>query len=169
MKIAPTVFLAVIFTQCVCGQSTLRFYAELRPTPDTTAAAIQVGDAWLNLTGDELSGNIRFSTRSVATSAQILDSSGAIILETTTFEFPFPDSTSPGAVVDATWSSITLSDAQVQEIKTGQWSSVVPTLLFPNGEIFGQLQLVPEPSTWVLLGTGVGLVLFSLRRNSVHE
>jgi hypothetical protein len=42
---------------------------------------------------------------------------------------------------------------------------VVSTLQFPAGEIMGQFQLVPEPSTWAM-GIAGGFLIFVARRKS---
>jgi hypothetical protein len=166
MKTIVILIITILFSLKTNSQGTLQFYAELRPNAGTTLQAIQVGDAWLILTGNQLSGNIRFSTGTLPTAARVIDFNGVVILETSVFTNPFPDSQSPGAVLDASWSTTSLSDLQVQALESGQWSAVIPTSLFPQGEIAGQFQLVPEPATWSLFTIGLlGIVAFPRLRN----
>jgi hypothetical protein len=168
MKVKTIVSLlsSIIITLSVRGQGRILFYANLLPTPETTMPAIQVGDAWLNLIGNELSGNIRFSTRSQPISAHIMDSSGNIILQTVSFTFAYPDSASPGDTLDGVWSPVILSETQVQQLESGQWMAVVSTAQFPKGEIAGQFQFVPEPATWSLFTIGLlGILAFPRLRN----
>ena len=44
----------------------------------------------------------------------------------------------------------------------------IHTVQFPNGEIRGQLQAIPEPATLLLLGSGIVGVLGALRKNRKH-
>jgi CHRD domain/PEP-CTERM motif len=50
----------------------------------------------------------------------------------------------------------------------GQAYFNIHTMQFPNGEIRGQLQAVPEPATLLLLGSGIAGVVGVLRKRRKH-
>ena len=54
---------------------------------------------------------------------------------------------------------------QMADLQNGLYYVNVHTSLFPGGEIRGQLGLVPEPGTIVLIGTGaLGLLAVARKR-----
>ena len=64
--------------------------------------------------------------------------------------------------------STTLTDLQESRLLAGLWYVNVHSTVFPAGEIRGQLQPVPEPSTYALMGVaalGVGIAWKRRRQN----
>jgi hypothetical protein len=59
---------------------------------------------------------------------------------------------------------IALAD-QLDQLRSGQWYINIHSVDFPAGEIRGHI-LVPEPSTWALLGLGGAVMAWRLRRRS---
>ena len=59
----------------------------------------------------------------------------------------------------------TLSSTEAADIEAGLWWVSVITPTFPNGEIRGQITVVPEPSTWALIGFGAVAVAVARKRN----
>jgi hypothetical protein len=170
MRIQPAIILICLLAHLLepsaMAQGILLFHANLRPTPDTIVAAIpQNGEAWLSLEGNQLSGNFWVLTDSSPTAAQVIDLNRMAIFKTMSFVDPYPNSGLPGNIKEGVWGGITVTDTQGQELQNGQWSAVVSTLQFPAGEIMGQFQLVPEPSTWAM-GIAGGFLIFVARRKS---
>jgi hypothetical protein len=165
MKTLALIFLS-LFTFSAKAQGTLQFYADLRPTPATTLIAIQVGEAWLDLNGNQIAGHFWFTTGSGGVAAQVAGLNGNIISESTSFTFPNPDVGAPVNIAEGAWPTVTLSDAQIAELKSGEWSAVITSQRFPQGEIFGQFQMIPEPSSWIFLAAGIlGIFVFHRERN----
>ena len=59
-----------------------------------------------------------------------------------------------------------LAPAQAADLQNGLWYLNIHTAAFPGGEIRGQVQVVPEPGSLLLLG-GALAALAALRRRSV--
>jgi hypothetical protein len=89
------------------------------------------------------------------------------------FDIPF-QSWDPGIVVDGQDSGptsvyvlntpATLTPAQVSDLESGYWWVSVITPAFPNGEIRGQITVVPEPATCALIAVGAWAVLTARKR-----
>jgi hypothetical protein len=64
-------------------------------------------------------------------------------------------------LVDGT-AGISLTD-QIDQLYNGQWYINIHSTALPGGEISGII-LIPEPSTWALLGLGAAVVGWRMRR-----
>lgn len=109
---------------------------------------ITVDESWSGLTAPATASHIH-GPAGVGTNAGVL--------------FPFagvPAATS-GSIPEQTFA---ITPTQVTELQDGLFYMNVHTATFPGGEIRGQLTVVPEPSTWALLGLGLAGVAWRLRR-----
>lgn len=77
----------------------------------------------------------------------------------------YPEATDPGGYEYA-FSYASLTTAQISDLMAGLWYVNVTSSAFPDGEIRGQIQPVPEPSTLALLGLGALILPLLLRRSS---
>jgi hypothetical protein len=66
-------------------------------------------------------------------------------------------------LVDGT-AGITLAD-QLLQLQNGQWYINIHSTAFTGGEIRGHI-LIPEPSTWALLGLGTAVIAWRMRRRT---
>ena len=66
-----------------------------------------------------------------------------------------------GAIPEQTFA---ITPTQVTQLESGLFYMNVHTAIFPGGEIRGQLEIVPEPSSFVLLGMGGTALCITLRR-----
>lgn len=82
-----------------------------------------------------------------ALSLPVFDNSDFVPTEGNGFDFIWSDNTA------------TLDSDQISELTSGLWYVNVTTGNFPDGELRGQIQPVPEPSTWALLATGAALLI----------
>jgi len=62
--------------------------------------------------------------------------------------------------------TLTLSAGQKDELLAGLWYVNLPSAYYPNGELRGQIQLVPEPATWAMFGLGTAALLLRCRRRT---
>jgi hypothetical protein len=74
--------------------------------------------------------------------------------------------TSPGTTSGTFTGSGTLSAQQITDLNAGDLYVNLTSTVYPSGEIRGELELVPEPSTLALLGAGA-LALLARRRGKV--
>jgi hypothetical protein len=81
------------------------------------------------------------------------------------FGFTGVPSATSGSIPEQTFA---ITPAQVAELQGGLLYMNVHDSTFGGGEIRGQLTLVPEPSTWALLGVGLAGVAWRLRRKKLN-
>lgn len=60
--------------------------------------------------------------------------------------------------------SYTTIQQQINDLNAGLWYINIHSVTFGGGEIRGQINLIPEPSSFALLGLGAGTLLYRLRR-----
>lgn len=163
--VGATLFaLAVPFQESV-GAVTLGQYtatlsgANERPTPTTSPAT---GEVIGTLSGS--SGNYIFAASALYSNLTSTPMEGhihgpATINGTAPVLFPFsflPNSTAAsGGLVG----NFNLTNAQAQDLSNGLYYFNLHTTVFPDGEIRGQLQAVPEPAAGAeILAFGVGAI-----------
>jgi hypothetical protein len=114
---------------------------------------ITVDESWSGLTAPATASHIH-GPGGVGTNAPVL--------------FPFsgvPAATS-GAIPEQTFA---ITPTQVSYLFSGYLYMNVHDANFPGGEIRGQLELVPEPSTLALLGLGVGGIALQAYRKRAKQ
>ena len=71
---------------------------------------------------------------------------------------------SPGTTTGTFSGSGTLTTGQITDLNAGNLYVNLRSNVFPSGEIRGQIEAAPEPSTWALMLGGLGvLALFGFR------
>ena len=91
--------------------------------------------------------------------------SGPVILNIFPFiEFSSRDFTS-GAIFDAV---LNVTPAQANVLLAGNGYFNIHTTRNPGGEIRGQINVVPEPSTYLLMATGLGGLMLVARRRRAN-
>ena len=139
--------------------------AQEAPTPSVTPA-FGNGTVLLNAARTQITINLRFSgLLAPITVAHIHNGAfgigGPVILDILRLIETTPDMRS-GTIMNAVM-NVTTEQANVLLAGNGYFN--VHTTAFPGGEIRGQINVVPEPSTYLLMATGLGgLVIFTRRR-----
>jgi hypothetical protein len=109
---------------------------------------ITVDESWAGLLAPATASHIH-GPAGVGTNAPIL------------FPFSGVPATTAGAIPQQTFA---INATQVGYLFAGYLYMNVHTSVFPGGEIRGQLLMVPEPNTLALVGLGLGVVAWRLRR-----
>lgn len=102
------------------------------------------------------------------TSIKLYETSDAAVLGTPRFEF------TPGVIGEPRLPSylggqnfdlnIQISDSDRTALFAGNWWVNLATVDHPNGELRGQITIVPEPSTFSLFSTGIAAFALASRR-----
>lgn len=150
----------LLLSTAAAGAATLQFEAYLDGlqesppnfSPGTGYASLTVDDVTRDFT---LTGN--FADLVGTTTIAHLQGPTAAIIATLTMPVGVGNGTLSG--------SGTFTVPQMTDLQNGQNYVNIRTNLFPGGEIRGQLGLVPEPGTFVLLALGgIGLAVAAWRR-----
>jgi hypothetical protein len=109
---------------------------------------ITVDASWANLTGNPTAGHIH-QPAPPGVNAPVV--------------FPFDLGPNPGPTGSMPEQTFAITPAQVAELKAGLAYMNIHTPQNPGGEIRGQLEPIPEPSAFLLVGIGI-VGLFVYRR-----
>jgi len=143
--------------------------AQETPAPVVTPA-FGNGTVLLNAAQNQITINLTFQgLLAPVTVARIhngaFGASGPVILDIRSLiDFSSRDFTS-GAIFSRVL-NVTPSQASVLLAGNGYFN--IHTSLHPGGEIRGQINVVPEPSTYLLMATGLGGVMLVARRRRSH-
>ena len=157
---------AALWTGVSSAQSTFQATltgAQEAPTPNASTATGS-GTVVLNAAQTQITVDESWTGLSAPASASHIHGPAAPGVNASVL-FPFsgvPAATS-GSIPEQVFA---ITPSQVIQLENGLFYLNVHDANFPGGEIRGQLTLVPEPSTWALLGLGAGGLLWSLRRRA---
>jgi hypothetical protein len=147
------------------GQST--FQAVLTGSqefPANSSTATGFGTLVLNAAKTQITVNESWSGLSTnATASHIHGPAGVGTNASVIFGFTGVPSATSGSIPEQTFA---INAQQVAWLEGGFMYMNVHNSLFPGGEIRGQLAIVPEPATIGLVTTGLGLLVWSLRRRA---
>jgi hypothetical protein len=168
MKILVIFALLFALTQSLQAQGTYKFTVEANgrgAVPPNNSVDNAGGPFYL--TGNMFRGDIGFTTQSTAGGMllAIRDTGGAVLFTSDRIEWQ--DTDAPFGFGFAFWDERPLTGAQIDDLMAGNWYLVMSNDAYPNGELRGQLQLVPEPSTLALFG--LGLAAAFLKRRAVRD
>jgi len=138
--------------------------AQEAPTPRVTPA-FGNGTVLLNAARTQITINLSFQgLLAPITVAHIHNGafgvSGPVIIDIRSLMTLSPDLTA-GSIVNAT---LNVTSDQASILLAGNGYFNLHTSVFPGGEIRGQINVVPEPSTYLLLATGLGGLMLVARR-----
>jgi FlaG/FlaF family flagellin (archaellin) len=147
---------------------------------NNSGSAISFSDIKLSFTGEQWRGNSNNSTLVFGyrtSSTPINDSTSGVYTINSNFNFTSPVGGITGGTVDGSLSQNQQSFTNLSLDSTGSLSSGDYLALRwdrgtqTNGAGLGidnfQLDVVPEPSTWALIGMGSAFVLWRIRRRSI--
>jgi hypothetical protein len=161
--------LLYLFTHAVFGQETILFHADLLPIAGAPAGT-PAGTANFYIVTYSGTGERRIAGSAEADLNPNLKIVFARIDTASGFVTPTPDiqmsCPSVGGGGPCEWFSewsIPYSDAIIGEMQRGEWRVTLGLETSPDAIISGQLEAVPEPAPFLLLGLGV-LPLLALRR-----
>ena len=132
-------------------------------TPSVVTQAFGNGTVLMNAARTQITINLTFSgLLGPITMAHIhngaFGSNGAPIVDI--FSLITPSGTG-GSIMNAV---LNINMAQANVLLAGNGYFNIHTSAFPNGEIRGQINVVPEPSTYLLMATGLVGVMMLVRR-----
>lgn len=170
MKILVIFALSAALIQPLHAQGTLKFQVEANgrgAIPPNNSLDNAGGPFYL--LGNLFSGDVGFTTEGTSGGMllAIRDAAGSVIFPADRIQWE--DVGAPFAFGYAFWDERPLTVGQIDDLMAGNWYLVMSNNEYPNGELRGQLQLVPEPSIFALLGLGLALfwILKSKRRRII--
>jgi len=159
MRIIP-ILIAFLFT-CVAGncQGTLQFYTHLTGQnvfpPNESPFE---GHGGFSLIGNSLSGSVVFRNPPRLETGYIRGPASAGEVGEVIFDLGQAQDVSPNPPQDPYgygwyYSEFILQQEQISQLVSGRWYVEVDysSAYYPAGRVRGQILLVPEPSTWILL------------------
>lgn len=176
--LVSTLLACALWTQ---AQGTLQFRATLtgsQVVPPNSDPTVAIGDFWLIddvlhfrvdvplVTFTSMSAAIHGPALPGSVAPVIFDLGGAeVIPGSSQGEPPAHRYFSP---FDGTFGAgpFTLSPQQITELESGLWYVEVTSFTMPEGQLRGQILLVPEPSSFALVGLGGVLMMLGWRRNA---
>jgi hypothetical protein len=166
MRILAIFALSVTLAQSLHAQGTFKFTVEANgqgavPPNDSDNSA----GGKFSLAGSMFNGDISFTTTSTAGGMllAIRDTSGSVVFATDRIQWE--NVGAPFGFGYAFWDERSLTGSQVADLMAGNWYLVMSNNEFPGGELRGQIQLVPEPSTLALFGVGLAATIFLARKH----
>lgn len=165
-KYMASIALAVAFSSGIASAQTTyqAFLTGLGENPVNGSPGTGFGTLVLNASQDQITVNESWSGLTAPATASHIHGPGGVGTNASIL-FPFsgvPAATS-GSIPQQTFA---ITPTQLGYLQNGFLYMNVHDANFPGGEIRGQLTLVPEPSTWALLGLGAGGILWSMRRRA---
>jgi hypothetical protein len=153
----------VCFVRIASAQSTFEaFLSGLGENPPNASPASGFGTVVLNAAQTQITVDESWSgLLANATASHIHGPGGAGTNAGVLFAFSGVPAATSGAIPQQTFA---ITPTQVAYLFSGYLYMNVHDSVFPGGEIRGQLLLVPEPGSLALLGLGLGVVAWRLRR-----
>ena len=150
------------------AQSTFQaFLSGLGETPANASPGSGFGTLVLNAAQTQITADETWSgLLAAATASHIHGPGGAGTNAGVLFAFSGVPTATAGSIPQQVFA---INATQVGYLFSGYLYMNVHTSSFPGGEIRGQLQLVPEPSTTALLVLGAGAAALTLRRRRVSQ
>jgi hypothetical protein len=161
--VATLVITTVCLVRITFAQSTFQaFLSGLGENPPNASPASGFGTVVLNAAQNQITVDESWSgLLAPATASHIHGPGGAGTNAPVLFPFSGVPAATAGAIPQQTFA---ITPTQVGYLFSGYLYMNVHTSVFPGGEIRGQLLLVPEPGSLALLGLGLGVVAWRLRR-----
>lgn len=169
-------FAAFLLSTSVLGQETFSFRASLdglhAVPPNNSKRTSSFGEFQLD-PSQLFSGGINLIDYVDVTKVSIFRSTSVTELGTRLYDFTPGIITLPGpgdlpGTVDPGFRRFDISQVlttiETSDLKTGLWWVNVETTGFPNGEIRGQMTLIPEPGTFALVSFGAACILIHRKR-----
>jgi hypothetical protein len=164
--LASIVLLAIAFTAGIASAQTT-FQAVLLglgENPPNASPASGFGTVVLNLAQTQITVDESWSGLTAPATASHIHGPGGV---GTNAPILFPFSGVPAATAGSIpTQTFSITPTQVGYLFAGNLYMNVHTSVFPGGEIRGQLLLVPEPGTALLVGLGIVALGFIFRRRS---